>query len=379
MGIWGSVLSLLGMGQAHAEVEISAQYRNLLYVPQRYGVEGVADTNGIRLDIRSQGDADKIRFRGSFDAAYTFGDEDAMLLGSTLTGPEGIYAERTRIDLFRAFLQLKDPKSRAELTLGRQRIGWGMGLVLRPTNLFSPTDLFDPYQELRGVDALRGTIPLGDGTLLDGVVRLDDSSSRVQVGLQVGQKLASSGELNVSIGEDGIHGRQQVGVALRAGSGTSAWMEGIYRHQSASTSNRFADDEHSAQLEVGVEHSLDDDSLSIAAEYLLLSSGDAYGGGSYYADAVSDYRVLQGRHYAYVQGRLTPNQKVSFQTGLLVNLIDGSLAIQPRLAFTPLSAVDVSLGAQIFLGDGGDEFAREDIERGGDGGVVYYLLTAWNF
>jgi hypothetical protein len=79
-----------------------------------------------------------------------------------------------RGELDRAALHVRLP--RANLTIGRQAIGWGRGV------LFSAVDLFAPFTPLeadrewrRGVDAARADIKLGDRVSLDAVGAFGES------------------------------------------------------------------------------------------------------------------------------------------------------------------------------------------------------------
>jgi hypothetical protein len=121
------------------------------------------------------------------------------------------------------------------------------------------------------------------------------------------------------------------------------------------------------------------DGLSLGAEYLFLSDGDALGGGADLAEAWEDYRVLQGRDYGYLQAALAIQDRLNAGIGLLINVDDGSSAILPHISGRPLPSIELTLGAQLFLGRSGDEFSRKDVAGGGRGAALYYLLTTWYF
>ena len=69
--------------------------------------------------------------------------------------------------------------NRAELTVGRQAIGWGRGVLFGAIDLFSPfTPLEADREWRRGVDAARVDLKLTNRTSIDGVVAFGDSISR---------------------------------------------------------------------------------------------------------------------------------------------------------------------------------------------------------
>jgi hypothetical protein len=82
----------------------------------------------------------------------------------SLSEKEGKYSWRHEID--RAFVALN--LGRADLTFGRQAVGWGRGVI------FSAVDIFSPFQPLeidrewrRGVDAVRADLKISDRYSLD--------------------------------------------------------------------------------------------------------------------------------------------------------------------------------------------------------------------
>jgi hypothetical protein len=117
--------------------------------------------------------------------------------------------------------------ARANLTMGRQAIGWGRGV------LFSAVDLFAPFAPLevdrewrRGVDALRADIELTDRSSLDLVAALGDRWDRSilaarargyagdvdveAVGGRRGEDLFAGVTSSAAVGGAGLHGEAAV-------------------------------------------------------------------------------------------------------------------------------------------------------------------------
>jgi len=81
---------------------------------------------------------------------------------SILTSPGSTW----RHEIDRAFVAIYS--SRANVTLGRQAVGWGRGVLFGAVDLFSPFTPFEADREWRrGVDALRADVKLGDRSSLD--------------------------------------------------------------------------------------------------------------------------------------------------------------------------------------------------------------------
>jgi hypothetical protein len=72
--------------------------------------------------------------------------------------------------------------SGADLTIGRQAIGWGRGVLFGAVDLFSPfTPLEADREWRRGVDAVRADVKLGDRVSLDTVAAFADTLGRSSV------------------------------------------------------------------------------------------------------------------------------------------------------------------------------------------------------
>ena len=69
--------------------------------------------------------------------------------------------------------------SRTDLTVGRQAIGWGRGVLFGAVDLFSPFSPLEADREWRrGVDAIRADVKLGDRVSLDSVGAFADTIDR---------------------------------------------------------------------------------------------------------------------------------------------------------------------------------------------------------
>lgn len=88
----------------------------------------------------------------------------------------------------------------ADVTIGRQPIGWGRGVVFGAIDLFSPFAPLEADREWRrGVDAVRVDLELGDRVSLDGVAALDATPGRSAVAARV-RGYAGSVDLEVAGG-----------------------------------------------------------------------------------------------------------------------------------------------------------------------------------
>lgn len=377
---WMSLLACYCLsGSAKAEVTIGGQARNLLVVPWWDNKLAIVDQNGFRLDLQSVSEDGRLRFRGTLDLGYSFGGQTAIDLVSELTGPGGLAQERLDVNLYRAFLQYRDPTSKLELSMGRQRIAWGTGLVLRPSDAFEPTDYFDPYRELGGVNAIRLRIPTSKGLYVDGIARISDTTNRLQLAAALGFRVTDVIELALSGVHDGIHGREQLGLTMQGNGIFQYWLDSAFRVQIRDTSNIYADPQQ-LLVEAGLGYTIPlAQGLKISAEYLFLSNGETLDTSGHLADAWADFRVLQARNYAFLQVELQGTERVGVTLSALSNIDDGSFHIRPGLIFRPLDGLELLLETQLFAGRLDGEFQRTELTEVSENVGLASLRMTWDW
>ena len=92
-------------------------------------------------------------------------DEPLVEIGST-------FSYRHELDRFFAAIVV----GKSEITVGRQAVGWGRGVIFGAVDIFAPFSPLESDREWRrGIDALRANIPLTDLISLDAVAALGES------------------------------------------------------------------------------------------------------------------------------------------------------------------------------------------------------------
>lgn len=364
---------------AQAEITLGGQARNLLIVPWWDDKLAMVDQNGFRLDVQSVSEDGRLRFRGTVDLTYTFGGQTGIDVASALTGPGGLPNERLTVNLFRAFLQYRDPTSKLELSMGRQRIAWGSGLLLRPSDAFEPMDYFDPYRELGGVNAVRLRVPTVHGLYLDGVARIADANNRLQLGLAAGFRPSDAIEVAISGVHDGLHGREQLGLSLAGNGPLQYWLDGAARFQTRDVSNAYADAQQ-ILIEAGLGYTIPvAQGLKVSGEYIFLSNGDTVNTSGQLDDAWADFRVLQSRNYGFLQADLVATDRISVGLGLLANIDDGSTHLRPNVTVKPLDGLEVVLEGQIFNGRLEGELQRSELPEVEETVRLASLRMTWDW
>ena len=280
--------------------------------------------------------------------------------------------ERLHIDL-----NLKS----VDLTIGRQALNWGSGLVFHPTDLYAEVVATEPWRERRGVNAVKAAIPLGDHQIT-AVAAIDDDlsplwedepsapdfSGAVKATFRVsGTDLSAVGHIKSS-------GAWFAGADLRGNLGVGWWVEGGW-HGAAVGS----EDTGAAEVVAGVDYSFDVlNLLYLAAEYRYDGTGSAPEDYDYAARSsgvsnpfdcaflppasTAEPRATLGQHYVDGSVRLGLTEDISVSAVAIVNLLDGTGYAVPDVSANVGTHAAVHLGAQIPFGKSG-EFrpAAEDL------------------
>jgi hypothetical protein len=257
-------------------------------------------------------------------------------------------------EIDRLFLVFSLP--RADITVGRQAVGWGMGRLWSPLDVFAPLTATDlDREERRGIDAIRLTLPFSPTSFMEVVVAAghhvddegeeqirwrDSAAAWLLRGLHWGiEWMVMAGKVGADVVYGGGLMGQILGVALR-GEVTRTTDENRESAVRATAGIEFGT---SINLSGIIEYhyngfgTLDtDDYLSVATEQASrLSRGMVSGLGQHYAGLTLMYQPL-------------PNFSASFV--YLQNCQDGSLMLGPAIDYVITDEVRLALAAFVPIG-----------------------------
>lgn len=377
--VWSGASVGLDLGGVGA---LGGTYKNLLVHTEDSRDEAVTgDLNRLRLEL--QGRYTSLAWHLVYDQEALVGNlvrsPDAVLL-QTADSPTYLDIEDTirrgrdyfwRHRLHRATLQWEHPYG--DVTIGRQRIAWGSG------RLWNPTDRFNPVQptaieraEKVGVDALLLTVKRGPFGALQFVAAPGKPSRGV------GDKLAARWRDTIGATDYAVLVGQVDHEIIAGGELAANLLEGTLRlevlHARPDDARAFT------QAVVGYDYTLSTSlfpsGLSLLAEYFYNGAARAIPDlralrtvtGPLPLSAqpglpVSPLRLVQSnrlesrtRHQLGLAAGydLTPLWRLD---GLaIVDLVEGSYFLAPRLAWSATRSVTLTLGAQLFGGVTGSEF-----------------------
>lgn len=252
--------------------------------------------------------------------------------------------------------------ARAHVTVGRQAVGWGRGVLFGAVDLFAPFSPLEADREWRrGVDAVRAEVELADRTSLDGVAafgetldgsvlaaRLRGYAGRVDGELVLGRRagdLVAGASTSAAVGDAELHGELalfRARTALPAGGelgddrvALKAVAGGSYRFPVGRGLVVFAEYHHSG---LGVR---------AAGDALALLADPAFRARYLRGDS-----QILGRHALALLASLELGNEVTAQALWLQSPSDGSGVVSPSAVVTLSDGVSVQANAYLPFGAG---------------------------
>jgi hypothetical protein len=324
---------------------------------------------------------DRVTVEAVVEAAFSQGrdntDEAAALILASDLGPlleaggcsydpeprydevsDYLSVERLHIDLNLAAV---------DLTIGRQALNWGSGLVFHPTDLYAEVVATEPWRERRGVNAVKAAVPIGDHQVM-AVVAVDDDLSPLYadkiaapaVSGAVKATFRAAGTDLSAVGHVGSNGDWFAGADLRGNLGVGWWVEGGWHGKAGA-----------AEVVAGVDYSFDVlNLLYVAAEYRYDGTGalpEDYDFAARSTGASNPFdcaflptaeagepRATLGQHYVDGIVRLGLTEDIGVSAVAIVNLLDGTGYAVPDAYANVGSHATVHIGAQIPFGKDGE-------------------------
>ncbi|MBN1918505.1 MAG: hypothetical protein JW889_11400 [Verrucomicrobia bacterium] len=293
-----------------------------------------------------------------------------------------------RHELDRALAALHD--ERASVTVGRQAVGWGKGV------LFSGIDVFAPFSPLevdrewrRGIDAIRADVRLGDTASLDVVGAFgeswDDSAllgrlrARTASGLVDAEFIAGkraedtmfAGAFSATVGDAAVHGE------LALFDTPDGFADG----------GLFGGDDLVAKAVLGASYTFNiGNGLTVWAEYHFsgFGSDDMALAQQRLADPAYVARILRGdtqilgRRAAAIQTSYLVDDLWTVSLVWIANPDDGSGVLAPSAKLTLSDNVTILGSFYVPYGDGLDAAGTPQSEYGAAPSTVFLQLAIYN-
>lgn len=232
-----------------------------------------------------------------------------------------------------------------QLIVGKQSLYWGVARVFRPLDILNPTNYFEPGYERQGTNAILGYTSWSSMTSLRGIFAPKYDFEKSTSGIRVGTNV-----LKNDVGVDFLY-RASPKIAVLGGEITGEaevgyWFEFGYT---------FEDTVEFAKLSVGVDYTFPF-MIYTMLEFFLDGSGADDPSEYDYTKIWSGDRQTLGKEYLYGSVGLVRNPFFKPSVSAVVNLSDGGAILIPEIYRGIFENVDLTLGANIFVGPADCEF-----------------------
>lgn len=292
-------------------------------------------------------------------------DERRPLDLTTTASAGGQYRLTGRIDR----LALSYRPSWGSVTVGRQALTWGNGMLFNPMDLFnpfSPTDVERDYKIGDDMVVIQRPGTAGGDLQLLGVPRRDPASGDLQWNES---SLAAKHHRFVGPLEVDLLAAHHYGEPV-AGAGASGFLGGAVWRVDAVWSCAGGDDFVTAVANLDRSWTWWDRNVYGFVELYYDGLGREEAARSLEDPAVRERlargeRFTLGRSYLAASANLEAHPLVSLRLTTIRNLDDGSGLVQPRLVWSAQQDVEVTVGADLFTGGRGSEFGGLELAEAG--------------
>ncbi len=264
----------------------------------------------------------------------------------------------------RAYLDWTEGKW--QVTLGRQRINWGINLVWNPNDVFNTFSYFDfDYEERPGTDAVSLKYYTGQTSSAELVYKVADNTDEMAL---AGRYRFSKWNYDFQA----IGG--WVGPDLILGAGWAGDIRGGgFRGEITHYFPRESDSEDATVASVSGDYTLPN-SLYLHAGLLFNShgkTGKADGLDPLFNQDLSSKYLSFARYSLFGQVSYPVTPLLQADLSGIVNPSDGSFYLGPALTYSLHTDLEFMLTGQFFFGEDGSEF--------GNIGQLYYGRIRWSF
>lgn len=271
--------------------------------------------------------------------------------------PETIYhSDDQRLKLLHSIDRLNIAFSLpfADIFIGRQAISFGSGLVVSPSDVFSPFSYQDLNKEEKvGVDAVRVKFPMGKMGEFDTGFVFGENGKFSKSAAFVSSKFYIW-ETNITLTVMDFMENLLASVNIeRSIGGAGVWLEGAYTEEDILSGRKSAG--RYGRLTAGANYNFPNN-IFVFGEYHYNSAGAVKANLENYASNIKKTAYteggayLQGQHYLApgMSYQITPLLTGSFQ--MLINLTDPSFFMSPKLEYNVADNAYFDVGAFIGIG-----------------------------
>jgi hypothetical protein len=283
---------------------------------------------------------------------------------SVLWGNNKSFVAHSEVDRFNVMMNF----GKWQLTLGRQRVNWGIDLIWNPNDIFNTYSYFNfEYTERPGTDAVSVKYFTGTASFVEGVYQIDENYDKSSF---AGLYRFNTHEYDIQL----LTGKMK--TDLVAGVGWSGRLgQAAFRGETSYFRSYKSSSDSTEVLvsSISMDYSFKN-TLYIQGGFLYNSKGATKNIANLdlFSQQVASPKTLsKGRYnlFAQASGQLTP--LVTPGLAAMFNPSDQSSFLSPSVTISVADNFDFSLVGMLFLGKKNTEY--ENV------GQMIYLKFKWNF
>ncbi|MFC2158812.1 hypothetical protein ACFLT9_13345 [Acidobacteriota bacterium] len=347
------------------DLNLFGYYQNRLFllVPKDLKIEDVGkrlllgDYNRLRLQLQTNA-GENVSVNFAIDL-YTF--------HGIIRSPLGVYSDDGDstdflASLDRAYVDFYLPGF--DITLGKQRIAFGVSRIWAPLDLFNRVNIFEPGEEKPGVTGIKAYVPIGSSSSLTAVFAPENDFNSYKSGARF-QSLVGGVDIGISYIRYGLKKTDIFGLDLRGENFIGWWIEGGYF---------VSDIEDDLKIVLGFDYTFPVGAgLYWQSEFFYDASGQSDKSDYDLSDLLAGDRFTLGQKYFMSSLSLPLTQFLSSGLAYIGNWTDGSWILSPSLRYDLAESVTLNVGFFLPLGSDGGEFKREGASN------IFYIWLTTNF
>ncbi len=245
------------------------------------------------------------------------------------------------IDISRLALWLG--KENRRVTIGKQRIYWGVARVFRPLDILNPANYFEPGYERAGTNAILGYFSFGNLSNLRAIVKPKFDIKQTLFGMRFGTNWLKN-DIGLNVFHEQDNKMTIIGTEIIGEAEIGYWTELSYNWKN--TDKYF-------KASVGIDYSFPF-YIYTMLEYFYDQSGEV--NANDYTKLITGERNTLGEQYLYASIGSVYNPYFRPAINVIINLNDKGFVIIPTIMYEIFENTEVNLGCNLFFGSQNSEF-----------------------
>lgn len=236
-------------------------------------------------------------------------------------------------------------KENRRVTIGKQRIYWGVARIFRPLDILNPTNYFEPGYERTGANAILGHYSIGDLSGIRAIVQPRFDIKKSLYGVRYSTNLWQN-DIGLNVFHRSLSKITIVGAEITGEAEIGYWAE---------ASHTWLDNQKYFKTSVGIDYTFPFYVYTMA-EFFYDQSGAVSSSNYDYPALVRGERSTLGQQYLYTSIGSVYNPFLRPSINAIINLKDKGFILLPTIMYSINDNAGLNLGFNLFFGTTDSEF-----------------------